>query len=88
MNLSVISEENFMDTEVSIDTNHAILLTKENENRTHSRFDPPFGDKNFNTAFTEVGYDRADLKTSELETFSKDFSDDCGQVKDFYFWGI
>ena len=40
MNLAVISEENFMDTEVSIDTNHAILLTKENENRTHSLLIP------------------------------------------------
>lgn len=76
MNLSVISEENFMDTEVSIDTKHAILLTKENENRTHSRFDPSLEIKIFNTAFTEVGYDRADLKTSEIETFSKDFSDE------------
>jgi len=76
VNLSVISEENFTDTVGSGDTKHAILLTKGNEKRTHSHSDTNLAIKIFDTAFIQVGNDRADLSSSEIETFSKDFSDE------------
>ena len=47
VNLLVISEENFIDTEVSIDTNHATLLTKENGDRSHSLSETNSKIKNF-----------------------------------------
>ena len=75
VNLLVISEENFIDTEVSIDTNHATLLTKENGDRSHSLSETNSKIKIFNSDFIEVSDNKPEWKNSEIEIFSKDFSD-------------
>ena len=62
-----------MDTEVSIDTNYAILLTKANEDRGHLNFDSNVKIKIFNSDYTQSGNDKADWQTFEMETFQKIF---------------
>ena len=87
VNLSVISEESLLDTEVSIDTNYAMLLTKANEDRGNLNFDSNVKIKIFNSDYTQSGNDKADWQTFEMETFTKDFSDELSKRLKTYISG-
>ena len=75
VNSSLSSDENFSNVEKFIDTNHATILARSNLNSTGEVSETDHVIKVFNPEY-KISSDKNSYPILEVETFSKDFSDE------------